>query len=86
MEKQISIRLPKELVDRLDRIATEAGLKRSGLIRRALYAYVDARFLDPHEKPIDRVRDLIGVAYGGPPDLASRHREHLKDLIVDRRD
>jgi hypothetical protein len=86
MEEQISIRLPRELVDRLDRIAAEAGLKRSGLIRRALYAYVDARFLDPDEKPIDRVRDLIGAAYGGPADLASGHREYLKEQIVDRRD
>lgn len=86
MEKQISIRLPDDLLDRLDYVAGETGQKRSGLVRRALYAYLDSRMVGADESPIDRVRDLIGSAYGGPPDLGRRHREYLKDLIVDRRD
>jgi Arc/MetJ-type ribon-helix-helix transcriptional regulator len=85
MEKQISIRLPEDLLDRLDRVAAETGRKRSGMVRRALYAYLDGRMVEPDESPIDRVRDLVGVAYGGPRDLGRRHREHLRDLIVDRR-
>jgi hypothetical protein len=85
MEKQISIRLPEDLLERLDRVASESGVKRSGLVRRALYAYVDGELRRPDESPIDRVRDLIGAAYGGPPDLARRHREYLQELIVDRR-
>ena len=28
----------------------------------------------------DRVRDLAGVVYGGPPDLGARHREYLKEI------
>lgn len=83
--EQISLRLPEELLDRLDRVAEETGLRRSTLVRRAILAYLEGRSLELGERPIDRVRDLIGAAYGGPPDLGRRHREHLEDLIVDRR-
>lgn len=85
MEKQITLRLPEGLLDQVDRLAKEAGLRRSVLVRRALYAYLDSRVLDAGEKPIDRVRDLIGAVRSAPPDLGRRHREYLKDLIVDRR-
>lgn len=86
MEKQITIRLPHDLLDQLDRVAAETGLSRSELVRRAIYAYWDGKVVDRDESPFDRVRDLVGSVHGGPPDLASRHREYLKDLIVDCRD
>jgi hypothetical protein len=85
MERQISLRLPEEILDRLDDLAEELGLGRSALVRRAILAYLESGILEPGERPIDRVRDLIGAAYGGPPDLGRRHREYLKDLLIDRR-
>ena len=85
MDKQISIRLPDDLLDRMDRVAAELRIRRSDLVRRAIIAYVEDGILGPGEKPLDRVRDLIGSVRGAPPDLGRRHREYLKDLIVDRR-
>jgi metal-responsive CopG/Arc/MetJ family transcriptional regulator len=85
MERQISLRLPQDLLDLLDELAEESGVPRSALVRRAIRAYLDSGMLGSEERPVDRVRDLIGVAYGGPSDLGHRHREYLKDLLVDRR-
>ncbi|HET6361923.1 MAG TPA: ribbon-helix-helix protein, CopG family [Gemmatimonadota bacterium] len=85
MERQISLRLPEEVLDRLDGLASELGVGRSALVRRAILTYLEPEALEPDDRPIDRVRDLVGLAYGGPPDLGRRHREHLKDMLVDRR-
>jgi Arc/MetJ-type ribon-helix-helix transcriptional regulator len=85
MERQISLRLPEELLVRLDRLAEELGVRRSALVRRALLAYLESGILGSGERPLDRVHDLVGAAYGGPSDLGRRHREYLKDLLIDRR-
>ncbi len=84
MNKQISLRLPEQLLNRLDDLATELEVRRSELVRRAILAYMESG-IEPGDRPIDRVRDLIGAAYGGPSDLGHRHREYLKDLMIDRR-
>lgn len=84
MSTQISLRLPDQLLDQLDQLAAELGVRRSEIVRRAILAYLVGG-VEPGERAIDRVRDLVGAAYGGPPDLGHRHREYLKDLLVDRR-
>ncbi len=85
MEHQISLRLPEHLLRTVDRAAKRARVSRSTLIRQIL----DERFAAPlaarKERPIDRIRDLIGSLEGGPPDLGRNHQKYLKDLIRDRR-
>jgi predicted DNA-binding protein len=82
MESQITVRIPEELVERLDRTAALRGVRRSQLVREAIRAYLEQP-LDsrPGARPFDRVRDLAGVVYGGPPDLGARHREYLKEIF-----
>ncbi|HUP20097.1 MAG TPA: ribbon-helix-helix domain-containing protein [Gemmatimonadota bacterium] len=83
MTRSISIRLPDDMLDRLDRLAAASGADRSALIRRAIREYLDAgQRLD---RPWDRVRELAGSVYGGPPDLGRRHREHLIAIFRERR-
>jgi hypothetical protein len=82
MEAQITVRVPEELVRRLDRIAARRGVRRSELVREAIRAYLDGPLEGrPSDRPFDRVRDLAGVVYGGPPDLGARHREYLKEIL-----
>jgi len=85
MATQISIRLPDTLYQRLDREARKRRLRRSDLIRQALQAFLDGGAPAIGDRPYLRVQDLVGGLSGGPPDLAERHREYLKDLIRDRR-
>ncbi|UCC74653.1 MAG: ribbon-helix-helix protein, CopG family [Gemmatimonadota bacterium] len=84
MEGQVTVRLPSELVERLDQLAEERGVRRSQLIRDAIRAFLDRPPGVPGEIPFDRVRDLKGAVYGGPPDLGARHRDYLKDLFLGR--
>jgi Arc/MetJ-type ribon-helix-helix transcriptional regulator len=84
MERQITVRLPRSLARRLQRLAEDRGIRRSQLVREALEAYLGEPVPSPGERPFDRVRDLAGAAYGGPPDLAARHREHLKQVLRGR--
>lgn len=83
MDAQITVRLPEELADRLDRLAAERGVRRSQLVREAIRAYLEhPEGAGAGERPFDRVRDLAGVVYGGPPDLGARHREYLKEIFL----
>ena len=74
MESQLSLRLPEELADKLDRAARRLRRKRSDVVRLALEQFLDSK---PEIRPIERVRDLLGRVQSGIPDLGKRHREHL---------
>ncbi|HEX9723426.1 MAG TPA: ribbon-helix-helix domain-containing protein [Vicinamibacteria bacterium] len=80
MSTQISIRLPGATARRLDQVAKRRDARRSDVIREALEKYLLEEETSVG-RPLDRVRDLVGVLSGGPPDLAERHREYLARLI-----
>lgn len=85
MSTQISVRLEERLLRRLRAEARKRRVPRSDLIREALQLYFDAGTGSGADRPIDRVRDLVGSLRGGPRDLGARHREHLSALVRDRR-
>ncbi len=74
MESQLTLRLPAELADRLERSARRLRRKRSDVVRQALEQFLDS---EPDVRPIERVRDLLGRVESGVPDLGQRHREYL---------
>lgn len=78
MERQITVRLPRDLARHLDRLAAERRIGRSGLVREAVQAYLVGGAAGATDRPFDRVADLAGSVSGGPPDLAARHREYLR--------
>jgi hypothetical protein len=83
MESQITVRIPEELVGRLDHAAARRGVPRSQLVREAIAAYLEGPGAGAEaDRPYDRVRDLAGILYGGPPDLGARHREYLKEFFL----
>jgi Arc/MetJ-type ribon-helix-helix transcriptional regulator len=81
MERQITVRMPNRLVERLDREAVRRRRKRSEMIRLAVERYFEGSEEQPESRPIDRVRDLLGSFESGIPDLGQRHREHLLDRL-----
>lgn len=74
MDSQLTLRLPGELADKLDRSAKRLRRKRSDVVRLALEQFLDS---EPEIRPVERVRDLLGRVESGVPDLGQRHREHL---------
>jgi len=83
---QISLRLPAALLRQIDQRARKSRMSRSTVIRDILQAHLaGSRVMTEVDSPYGRVRDLIGSVSGGPSDLGRRHREHLAELIRDRR-
>jgi metal-responsive CopG/Arc/MetJ family transcriptional regulator len=74
MERQLTMRLPADLANKLERSARRLKRKRSEVVRDALEQYLDS---EPETRPIERVRDLLGSVSSGKPDLGRRHREYL---------
>lgn len=75
MDAQLTLRLPSEMVEKLDSAARRLKRKRSDVVRLALDQFLEAP--PAPGRPADRVRDLLGKVESGIPDLGSRHREHL---------
>lgn len=74
MDRQLTLRLPAELAERLERSAKRLRRKRSDVVRLALEQFLET---PPEGRPFDRVRALLGRFESGVPDLGQRHREHL---------
>jgi predicted DNA-binding protein len=74
MDRQLTLRLPAPLADKLDRSARRLRRKRSEVVRQALEQFLDTQ---PEVRPIERVRDLLGRVESGLPDLGQRHRDYL---------
>lgn len=79
LDTQISVRLPSDLAAKLAETAGARGVDRSDVVRDALRFYLEGA--SDGERPWDRIGDLAGAASGGPPDLATRHREHLREIL-----
>lgn len=78
-DAQLSVRLPGDLAKKLEETAAARGIDRSDLVREAIRLYLEET--DGSDRPWDRVSDLAGAASGGPPDLARRQREYLKEFL-----
>ncbi len=78
MDQQLTLRLPTELAEQLDRTAKRLQRKRSEVVRMALEQFLAVQV---ENRPIDRVRDLLGSVESGVPDLGQRHREYLVKRI-----
>lgn len=83
--RQVTLRLPDELLKRIDRRAKGRRTTRSGIIRRILEQSFEQEAAGLAERPYSRVGDLIGSVSGVPTDLGARHRDYLVDVVRDRR-
>lgn len=80
MDSQLTIRIPSELREALDRASRHTGLKSSELVRQALRSYLQTS-LERQQPPAVRVRHLLGSLESGVPDLAERHREYVLESL-----
>lgn len=77
MDRQLSVRLPAGLANKLERAARQTRRRRSELVRIALEQFLGGPGKTAVVRPIDLVRDLVGSVQSGLPDLGQRHREYL---------
>jgi hypothetical protein len=81
MERQLTVRIPASLSERLLRKARATRRRQSELVRLALEGFLEKPRRAPVTRPIDLVRDLIGSVDSGLPDLGQRHREYLIERL-----
>ena len=80
-----SVRLDTETEALLRRLARTSGRTKSDILREAV-----VRLAEEHEasssadSPYALISDLVGIARGGPPDMARRYKRAFRDTLSKR--
>ncbi len=78
MKSQLTVRVPEELNQELEKLSSRLRLKRSDLVRLALERLINEMQKETPPRPYDNVKNLIGVMSSGVDDLGEAHRKYLK--------
>lgn len=76
MKKMLSVRLPAELVDRIDAESRDRQISRSDVVRERLEASGAASA--PRASRLEAITDLIGAVDHLPADVSANRKAHLK--------
>jgi Arc/MetJ-type ribon-helix-helix transcriptional regulator len=86
MPSPLTVRVDDQTRQRIARIARRKHLSNSEVVRQALVAFAEnAEREEPVTKPIDLVRDLIGIVKGGDPKLSEQTGRRFAALLKERR-
>jgi metal-responsive CopG/Arc/MetJ family transcriptional regulator len=80
METQLTLRLPRDLRQAIDKASARTGLKSAEIVRLALRSYLNVP-AGTTRRPAERVRGVLGAVETGIPDLAERHRDYLLESL-----
>jgi len=72
----LTLKVPDDLANRLNRRARDLNLPKSEIVRRAVVAQLNGE--KKFESLLDRAGDLVGMYDSGRKD--SSHKRHLKNL------
>jgi hypothetical protein len=78
---QLTIRMPDEYDEKINRIAQMMGLKKSDIARLAIKEYITKNEDARPKKPYEKVSHLLGIAKSGIHDLGQSHRQHILNKI-----
>ncbi|MFQ5547107.1 MAG: CopG family transcriptional regulator [Gammaproteobacteria bacterium] len=81
MDAQLTVRIPKDLRDALDRASRDSGLRNSEIVRLALQRHLKVSG-GRHKRPAERVRGLLGGLESGVPDLGENHRAYVIESLT----
>jgi Arc/MetJ-type ribon-helix-helix transcriptional regulator len=79
--KTLTVRLPESLAADIEKESRARRVSKSDIVRERLQR---AR-TEENDDPLASIRDLIGSVEGLPPDLSTRKKEYLRDLIHARK-
>ncbi len=74
---QLTVRIPDDYTDKLDRLTKKTGLKRSNIIRIALKQFFEEGSEKDDRTPFQKVSHFLGIVESGTEDLGQRHREYM---------
>ncbi len=77
-----SVRLDPETEALLKRLARRSGRTKSDMLREALFRLAEEEQTGAKgDHPYAIISDLIGLASGGPPDLARAHKRAFRKRL-----
>ena len=80
-----TVRLDPRTENLLNRLARKSGRTKSQVIRDAIEMFAKSEMGgEPSTRPYDRIKHLIGIVRGGPPDLSERTGEKFTKLLLAR--
>ncbi len=74
---QLTVRIPDDYTEKLDKVTKKMGLKRSDIIRLALKQFFEESSEKDNRTPFQKVSHFLGIVESGIGDLGQRHREYL---------
>ncbi len=74
---QLTVRIPDDYTEKLDKLTKKMGLKRSDIIRIALKHFFEEGSERDDRTPFQKVSHFLGIVESGTEDLGQRHREYL---------
>ncbi len=81
MDAQLTVRIPKDLRDALDRVSRKSGLRNSEIVRLALQRHLNLP-ANRNIRSAERVRTLLGSLESDVPDLAEDHRAYIIESLT----
>ncbi|MGI9304584.1 MAG: ribbon-helix-helix protein, CopG family [Gammaproteobacteria bacterium] len=78
-----SVRLDVDTEALLARLARTSGRTKSDVLREALVRMAAAEQIgEVADGPYSLIEDLVGIAHGGPSDLARNHKRAFREALT----
>ena len=74
---QITVRMPGEYRDKLDRLSKSMGVRRSDIIRLAMKQFLEGTDDTDRQPPYAKISHLLGIVESDVKDLGQSHRKYL---------
>jgi hypothetical protein len=81
---QITIRMPDEYANKLNKLSKETGTQRSDIIRLAIKQFLEGTHEIGRLPPYSKVSHFLGIVESDVNDLGQSHRKYLIQKV--RRD
>lgn len=79
--EQLTIRIPKSDMLKVEQTAKKLGLKKSDITRMAIKTFIEKEGGNSQQTTYEKVKHLIGISESGISDLGQNHRKHLLNRI-----
>lgn len=78
---QLTVRMPDEYAEKLEKLTKKMGLKRSDIVRLALKQFFEEGSEKDSRTPFQKINHLLGIVESGFKDLGKHHRDYLVQKI-----
>ncbi|OGL44365.1 MAG: hypothetical protein A2161_02755 [Candidatus Schekmanbacteria bacterium RBG_13_48_7] len=74
---QFTVRMPDEYKSKIDILVKKMGLKKSDIARMAIERFIEENLDCETNRPLQKVRHLVGSVESGIKDLGQQYREYI---------